>query len=530
VSRSWNRTRSQVLSSHGLPYTAIILTKLTSAKKTAFKWVEDNEERLSDLHQRIWNLAETSFREYKSVKALAEFHREEGFKVEMGVAGMPTAYIATWGEGRPVLSTYTEYDAVPDCWQDPVPYRSAANPYRAGHTDPHSALGVGALAGAVATKAAMEKHGLEGTVKVFGTPAEKVCAKSWFAAKGLFDGLDAMVGWHPRGQTTVMYETQWGSYWNMALVFECDEPENWMAYAEDLPRNARAPGALDAVCLMYTSTKYLKEAMLPSTGLWTLNEAVMAAGQATADNLPPRVGIIQYAFRSPSLVQQEQIAKVLTNNAEQVAKMTGTKVTVRWVTRQRTGLFNKALADLAYENLELVGPPKFTAEDKKKANEVLKGLGYPQQKEPFNEKLTPPEEWEKAWRSAIPSHQRKHGSDDYVEFMWHCPAVWVQVYRPQVTVKGVRLPRWPHVALGGMRGPIDRTIYTAGKAICGTLLDLAEDPAKLKACQDEWRSRIAKEYEPPQLDPSWDPPIDLPWPEYVVTERGYDWHIPTPKK
>jgi aminobenzoyl-glutamate utilization protein B len=114
--------------------------------------------------------------------------------------------------------------------------------------------------------------------------------------------------------------------------------------------------------------------------------------------------------------------------------------------------------------------------------------------------------------------------------MWHCPAVWVQVYRPQVTVKGVRLPRWPHVALGGMKGPIDRTIVTAGKAISGTLLDLAEDPARLKACQDEWRDRIAKEYEPPQLDPAWDPPIDLPWPEYVVTERGYDWHIPTPRK
>jgi len=506
------------------------LTQLTEAKKTAFKWIDDNAEYISDFHQLIWNYAEPSFREYKSSKAFVEFHKKEGFKVVHGVAGMPTAYIATWGEGNPVLSTYCEYDAVPSAWQDQVPYRSAANPYRAGHTDPHSALGVGALIGAVALKHAMEEHGIEGTIKVFGTPAEKVCAKSWFAAKGYFDGLDAMVGWHPRAYTTVMYETQWGSYWNIAFVFECEEPEKWIAYADDLPRNARAPGALDAVALMYTTTKYLKEAMLPRTGLWTINEAVMAAGQATADNMPPRLGIIQYAFRSPSLTQQEQIAKVLINNAENVARITGTKLTLRWVTKQRTGLFNKALADLAYENLKLVGPPRFTEEDKKIANELLRNLGFPEQKEPFNEELTPPEEWERIWRSVIPEHQKKFGSDDYVEFQWHCPGAWIQVYRPQITVPGVRLPRWPHYYLGGVRGPIDKTIYTAGKAISATLLDLAEDPAKLKACKDEWEMRIKQEYEPPQLDPSWDPPIDLPWPEYVVTERGYDWHIPTPSK
>jgi len=506
------------------------LTRLTEPKKTAFKWIDDNAERLSEFHQLIWNYAESSFREYRSVKAFAEFHREEGFEVEVGVAGMPTAYLATWGEGEPVISTYTEYDAVPGRWQDAVPYRSAENPYRAGHTDPHSALGTGALAGAAAVRHAMEAYGLEGTVKVYGTPAEKVCAKSWFAAKGLFDGLDAMVGWHPRQATTVMYETQWGSYWNAAFVFERVEPEKWIAQADDLPRNARCPGALDAVALMYTTTKYTKEAMLPRTGLWTINEAVMAAGQATADNMPPRVGIIQYAFRSPSLVQQEQIAKVLFSNAEHVAEVTGCRLTVRWVTKQRTGLFNKALADLAYENLKLVGPPRFTEDDRRKANEILENLGYQPQEEPYTEELTPPLEWERMWRSVIPSHQKKFGSDDYVEFMWHCPAVWVQVYRPRLSVPEEGLPGWTHVALGGMKGPIDRTIYTAAKAVGGTMLDLFTEPGRLKECRDEWKKRISTEYEPPQLDPEWDPPIDLPWPEYVTTERGYDWHIPTPRR
>jgi aminobenzoyl-glutamate utilization protein B len=511
-------------------YHRIILKKLTKEKKTAFKWIEENSERISDFHNLIWNFAESSFREYKSVKAFVKFHEEEGFEVEIGVAGMPTSYIATYGKGTPVISTYTEYDAVPGRWQEPVPYRSAENPYRAGHTDPHSALGTGALIGAVAVKEAMVKHGFKGTIKVFGTPAEKVCAKSWFATKGLFDGLDACVAWHPRGHTTVMYETQWGSYWNVAFIFECDEPEKWIAYAEDLPRNARAPGALDAIALMYTTTKYTKEAMLPRTGMWSINEAVMVAGQATADNMPPKLGIIQYAFRSPSLEQQNQIAKVLINNAEHVANVTECKLSTKWVTKQRTGLFNKTLADLAYENLELIGPPKFTEEDKRKGNEILENLGYKTQDNPYNETLTPPYEWEKIWRSVIPSHQKKYGSDDYVEFMWHCPTVWIQVYRPRLSVPGERLPGWTHVALGGMKGPIDRTIYIAGKAIGGTMLDLFTDHNKLKECKDEWNERIKQEYEEPQLNSKWNPPIDLPWPEYVTTERGYEWHIPTPNK
>lgn len=502
---------------------------LSKVKKSAFNWLEENSELISDFHQRIWHYAETSFREYKSVEAYEGFHRREGFKVDVGVAGMPTAYIATWGEGCPVLSTYTEYDAVPGAWNDPVPYKSAKNPYRAGHTDPHSALGVGALIGATATKHAMEEHGLEGTIKVFGTPAEKVCSKSWFAAKGYFEGLDAMVGWHPRNKTTVMYDTQWGSYWNVAFIFECDEPENWISYSDDLPRNARCPGAIDAVCLMYTTTKYTKEAMLPNTGLWSINEAILVAGQSTADNLTPKISIITYAFRSPSLTQQQQISKVLMSNAEQAANVTGCKLKVRWVTKQRTGLFNRTLSDLAYENLELIGPPKFTDEDKKIGNEILKNLGYPPQEEPFNEDLTPPLEWEKHWRSVIPSHQKKFGSDDYVEFSWHCPTVWIQVYRPAISVPGARMPRWPHVALGGIRGPIDRTVLTAGKAISGTFVDLLEYPSKLEDCKKEWKERLSQEYEPPQLDPSWEPPVDLPWPEYVVTARGYDWWIPTPK-
>jgi aminobenzoyl-glutamate utilization protein B len=503
------------------------MVEFLKEKKTAFEYIEENSEKLSNLHQLIWGYAETALREYKSCEAFIKWHRDEGFEVEEAIAGMPTAYLATWGKGKPVITTYTEYDAVPEASQEPLTHRETENPWQAGHTDPHSALGVAAASGAHAVKHAMEVHSLKGTIKIFGAPGEKICvSKPFEAARGYYDNLDAAVTWHPRGYTTVMYETQWGSYWCVAFIFNCDESEKWISYAPDLPTQTRAPGALDAVCLMYTTTKYTKESMLPRTGLWTINEAILVAGQATADNLPPKIGVITYAFRSPSLIQQEQIYQVLLNNAEAVAKITGCKLGIRWVAKTRTGLFNKTLADLAYKNLELVGAPRFTEADKEKAREIVRNLGYTPPKEPFNEALTPPDEWEKMWRNPIPNHQKKFGSDDYVEFTWHCPTVWIQVYVPSINVPGARLPSWTSYALCGMKSVIDKSIHTAGKAISGTMLDLIVDPAKLKACQNEYKIRTNEYMEKPLLSPDLPPPIDLPWPEYVTTYRGTEWHIP----
>ena len=115
-------------------------------KRDAFKWVDDNNRRLSDFHMQIWHYHEPAWREYKSARAFGEILRQEGFEVEEGTGGMPTAFMATWGEGKPALGTYAEYDAVPGNSQQPVPYeapREGLNPWAAGHTDPHSMLGTG---------------------------------------------------------------------------------------------------------------------------------------------------------------------------------------------------------------------------------------------------------------------------------------------------------------------------------------------------------------------------------------------------
>ena len=136
------------------------MSSLSEAKRFAHDWIDQNRERLSDFDLEIWRYAEPAWREYRSAKAYVDLLRDEGFDVEEGSGEMPTAFLATWGTRGPVIGSYAEYDAVPGNSQQPVPYqapREGLHPYAAGHTDPHSMLGVGALAGFLATKAAMEK-------------------------------------------------------------------------------------------------------------------------------------------------------------------------------------------------------------------------------------------------------------------------------------------------------------------------------------------------------------------------------------
>ena len=424
------------------------------------------------------------------------------------------------------LGAYAEYDAVPANNQDQVPYekpRDGVHRAAAGHTDPHSALGIGSVGAVLATKAAMEKHGLAGTLVLFGEPAEKVCgSKPVHAAHGYYDGFDA--------------------YWSRLFTFECTKPESWNQLkggtgTETAHTVARAPGALDAVCLMYTTTKYTKETMLPHTGYWTLNEAVLSAGQATADNLPPRIGQIQYSWRTPTLDMQEAIAHVLENNAEHVAGITHTKVDGTWITKTRVGLANTALAELAWRNLELVGPPEYGEEAVAFGREIQRNLGIEPADDPFIPEfstLADPKNVEERVRAMLPDWQRNWTSDDYVEFTWHAPAMRLYIGRPMLRPPepGYEYPAWVWNVLGGHAPSIDPMIYCASRAVAGTLVDLLTQPEELARARAEFDERTAggiggDRWVAPLLPEDFCAPVDFRWPEYITTTRGEEWWIPT---
>ncbi len=527
---------------------------LTPEKQTAVDWVNDNESNLSDWHQTIWDFHEPAWREYKSAAWYVGRLRAEGFTVEEGSAGMPTAFCATWaangGEGGPVIGSYAEYDAVPGNSQQAVPYRApreGVHRWAAGHTDPHSGLGIGALGGMLAAKAAMEKHGIAGRLKFLGEPAEKVCgSKPVHAAHGYLDDMDAAISFHPSNSpamaNTCVWETHCGAYWSKIYTFECVEPETWSAMGVASKTTgsthtlARAPGTNDALCLMYTTTKYTKEAMLPHTGTWTLNEAILAGGQATSDNLPPRFAQIQYSWRCPTHDMARRITEVLDQNAEHVAKITHCQVTGNWVTRTRVGLANNTMAEITNRNLELTGPPEFGSEAEEFARDIQRNLGMEPMDKPIMaglDELTPPQEAEAMLRQVLPPWQLNSTSDDYVEYTWHAPTVRLFIGRPKLEPPepGFRYPEWTSNALGGFASAIDPMVFSASRCIGATVIDLLTDTTGIDRAQAEFKERTGggvggSKWVAPLLPGDFQAPIHYRWPEYVSTIRGDEWWIP----
>ncbi len=519
---------------------------MTEQKRFAAEWIERNRARFSDFNAQIWNLAEPAWREYRSAKLYCDLLRAEGFEVEEGSGGMPTAFAARWGSGGPTVGSYAEYDAVPGNSQALVPRRqprAGLHPWAAGHTDPHSALGTTALAGALAAKATLEHFRLPGTIRFLGEPAEKMCgSKPVHAARGYLDGCDAFVVYHPNRLNTVAHETHCGSYWSVVFTFETPEPERWidkgLVPSRGAHADARCPGAIDALCLMYTMTKYTKEAMFPHTGTWTLNEFVLAAGDATSDNLPPRFSQIQYSWRSPTLAIQKRIYDVLANNARHAAGTTGCVASARWVTKTRVGLPNLAMTALCFDNMRLFGPPSFPDAARDFARDVQKSLGLAPMDNPFideNETLTDPAENEAALRRGLPEWQRNFTSDDYVEYTWHAPTARVFTMRPTLRPPeaGFDYPAWAVNVMGGLPAAIDPGVFLGAKTIAGSLLDLLTRPEILAAAQAEFRERTGggiggSKWVAPLLPRDFAAPVDLRWPEYVATARGDEWWLPTP--
>jgi len=516
-------------------------------KREAHDWVDGHAAELSVWHRTIWDFAEPAFREYRSAAWYVELLRGEGFEVEVGTGGMPTAFAATWGEGSPVLATYVEYDAVPGNCQAAVPYRAprpGLGRFAPGHTDPHSALGIASLGGTLAAKHVMEAHGIPGTLRLYGEPAEKVCAsKPVHAANGYYDGLDAAISFHPAYMlplfNTTRLDIHCGSSFVWVSEFETSSPETWLLDGTVAPipvahASVRAPGALDAVVQLYQAVKQLKENLLPATVPWSMNEFVMAGGQATADNLPHHLGALQFILRSPSIALNERAVGAIERTAAAIATITHTEARTHWVAKLRPGLPNHAMARLVYRNLEEAGTPTFDEAAKDFGRAILRELGREPVAEPFApacSEPTPPEVAQEALRRILPSSVDHFTSDDYVEYTWSCPTARLYVGRPMLVPELGPYPPWVMNALGGHPATIDPMIRSAARTIAGSLVDLSTRPEVLAAAREEFDGRTGggvggERWIPPLLPEGFVPPIDLPWPEYVTTPRGDDWWIP----
>ena len=326
--------------------------------------IDKNRERLFALSQQIWEYAEVGFQEYRSAEALKAFLIEEGFTVQSGVAGIPTAFVASYGSGKPSIGFLGEYDALYDLSQEPGnPQRKAFQNGNAGHGCGHNDLGVGSLAAAVAVKDYMKEHGLAGSVSYFGCPAEEDGSGKMFMARaGVFDGLDGAFTWHPEEKNAVD-----GNSW-LACIGVLYRYKGRATHAAGQPHLGRS--ALDACELMNVGVNYLREHMIQDA---RVHYAYRDAGGG-APNVVQDHAAVYYFIRAPKVSQAIELRERVDNIARGAALMTETQLEIITTDGLCDFVPNHALSELLQEGLEAAGAPAFSKEDIQLAAKFQEGF------------------------------------------------------------------------------------------------------------------------------------------------------------
>jgi aminobenzoyl-glutamate utilization protein B len=381
--------------------------------QTGLQWIEHNTPDLVTLAQAAWEHAEVSLQERKSAAEQAAYLKQEGFNVQLGLAGMPTALAATFGDGKPVIGFLGEYDALPGVSQTAKPHQEPLVAGGPGHGCGHNLLGVGSLAAAVALKREMQASGIKGTVRYYGCPAEEtVIGKVFMAKHGVFNDLDAAITWHP-------------SSLNVATMSSC--LANNSARFAFYGRTAHAAGdphmgisALDAVELMDVGVNYLREHVIQEARLHYV--ITHGGGQP---NVVPAFAEVWYFVRAPHRRDVEEIYQRVVKIAEGAALMTGARLEIKFQTGVYEYLANPVVTDLMQECLQTVGAPVFTAEEKAFALEMEKSFAPGQRESLMRNGEVPEEYWDVSLHEGVAPIFDKgkvmKGSTDVGDVSWIAP-------------------------------------------------------------------------------------------------------------
>lgn len=349
--------------------------KLYKEKKTALGYLEDQSTliKFGKIADKIWGYAELGLQEFNSSSLLIETLEEEGFKVERNVAGMPTCFVATWGEGKPVIGILGEFDALPMLSQKGrVPYQDPIIRGAPGHGCGHNMMGTAAVAAVIAVKKSMIENNIKGTIKFFGSPAEEtVISRPYMVRAGVFNDVDAVIDNHSSTGMSTGYGVSGNALISVIFTFS-----GKTAHSAGAPWAGRS--ALDAVEIMNVSTNFLREHLHYTH---RLHYVIMEGGEAP--NVVPDKASVWYYVRNTDDRIKEMYDRVV-NCAKGAALATGTDLEeIRVLTGIHQRHSNRGMAELIQSNIELIGLPEWTEEENEFARALQKDLeveekGYPE--------------------------------------------------------------------------------------------------------------------------------------------------------
>lgn len=457
----------------------------TPVQKDILARLDAAEPELVKCNQDIWTFAELGLDEHRSAARLVGLLKAAGFRVTQGVSGMPTAFVAEYGSGKPVIGILAEYDALPELSQEVTGVRKPAAGRGSGHGCGHSALGTAAVGAAIAVKAVCESHKLPGTIRVYGTPAEEtLIGKVYMALDGQFDGLDACLHWHPGTKNKV-----WAGS-SKAAVSAKFTFTGLPAHASGSPDKGRS--ALDGVELMNVGVNYMREHVKESTRVHYV--VTKGGGQP---NVVPAEAQVWYYVRANTHEDAGKVFDWVKEIADGGAKMSRTKVEMKIDTDCHEIIPNDPLSKVLHRNLVRVGPPKFTDADRALAKELqapLRGDFGLKEEKPLHDVIeelpaTPP--------------PVDGGSTDVGDVSWLVPTAGLNTACFALGSPG---HSWQNVAATG--SPIGhKGMMVAAKALALSLADLLRDPAVLKEARADldkrlagrkYTTRIPKGQKPPQ--------------------------------
>ena len=436
--------------------------RLNKHKKEVIASVEKHESALIAISDSIWALAETAFEEHQSSRILADYAEQQGFSVERGVAGMPTAFVATYGSGSPVISVLGEFDALPGISQKASPTKEALEEGAAGHGCGHNLFGAASLGAAIAVKELIGSGKLKGTVKFMGTPSEeKFFGKIWMVREGIWDDVDVNLSWHPAAQTEADVQS------SLALVDFKVEFFGQTAHASADPWNGRS--ASDALEIYTTGINYYREHIKPTV---RIHYHIQDGGQVV--NVVPDYSKLWVRVRDTKREGMMPVYNRIKEMAEGAAIMADVDYKISLISGIYEVLVNRRGGEIMQSNLELLGPISYTEEEIAFGKQIQSQTG--------KEQLG----MDSAIRPLQPTAEHPGGgSTDVGDVSWNVPNINLGV---TTAPKGTPWHSWAVVACGGMSIGHKGMSYAA-KAMGMTMVDLFQNPKWVSEIKEEYKER-----------------------------------------